>query len=79
MPLNRYSVKYWSSVDWGWTEYDALAETEDHIRRKVDADCKPEFRIKHCGFREGSSLYTPPVDSLEIVCQGAVELPYVLN
>lgn len=79
MELNRYSVKYWSSVDWGWMEYDALAETEDQIRHQVNADCKPEFRIKHCGFSESSSLYTPPVDSLEIVCHGAVKLPYVLN
>lgn len=79
MPLNRYTVKYWSAVDWGWTEYDALAESEDQIRTKVEAECKQEFRIKHCGFSETSSLYTPPADSLEIVCHGEVTLPYILN
>lgn len=79
MQLNRYSVKYWSSVDWAWTEYDALAESEEQVRAGVEAECLSEYRVRHCGFSEGNSLYVPPSDSLEIVCHGEVKLPYVLN
>jgi hypothetical protein len=73
MGLNLYTVKYWSAVEWGYIEYDALAGSEDQVRAKVDKDCASEHRLRPYVSDDRRT------DTLEIECHGPVELPYVLS
>ncbi|HDR9106053.1 hypothetical protein [Paraburkholderia sp. A3RO-2L] len=73
MQLNLYTVKHWSSLDWKWLEFDALAQTEAQVREQVDKTCSSEYRLRP---------YVPEdqrTDTLVIECHGPVALPYVLE
>lgn len=71
MTLRSYTVKWWSSVDWDWQSVELLTYDEGQVRKWVDAQTEPEYRLKR------NLITGVESETLTIVYDGLVEIPYV--
>lgn len=73
--MNRYTIKFFSTVEWAWMEYDVLAEDMDDCHVFANEQCKPEYRNKP--YRMTGEA---PTDSLEIkLTEENITFPFVLR
>lgn len=67
----KFSVKYFSSIEWRWQRFLVLAKSLEQVQEMVDKDCAKMYRNKPFQIKKE--------DSLEIENLGELTLPYVVN
>lgn len=77
--IYKYKVEYWSSIDWAWVEYHALAIDEAQVRLLVDSQCEASYRQKEKLAMIDGEFVNQASDSLVITELEELTLPYIID
>ena len=76
--IYKFKVEYWSSIDWAWIEYHALAIDENQVKALVDSHCSLDYRQKEKLTMVDGEFINQSSDSLVITELEELTLPYVI-
>lgn len=77
--IYKFKVEYWSSIDWAWIEYHALAIDENQVKALVDSQCSLDYRQKEKLTMVDGEFINQSSDSLVITELEELTLPYVIH
>lgn len=77
--IYKFKVEYWSSIDWDWIEYHALAVDEAQVRALVESQCSVDYRKKEKLLMIEGEFVNQASDSLVITLLEELTLPYMIE